>query len=111
VAVNTWSRAACSSAPACLAMMARSSDASRSRLVKLTAKRYGGNSVAMLESVLTCPACGRQTTETMPTNACHVFYTCPHCQTVLRPLAGDCCVYCSYGSVPCPPIQEERLSS
>jgi hypothetical protein len=26
----------------------------------------------------------------------------------LRPKAGDCCVFCSYGSVPCPPIQAER---
>ncbi len=24
----------------------------------------------------------------------------------LKPKAGDCCVYCSYGTVPCPPIQE-----
>lgn len=67
--------------------------------------------MVILESVLTCPTCRRLTTETMSTNACHVFYTCLHCQMVLRPLAGDCCVYCSYGSVPCPPIQEERLRS
>ncbi|HEV8330350.1 MAG TPA: GDCCVxC domain-containing (seleno)protein [Steroidobacteraceae bacterium] len=25
--------------------------------------------------------------------------------TVLRPKRGDCCVFCSYGSVKCPPIQ------
>jgi len=24
---------------------------------------------------------------------------------VLKPLTGDCCVFCSYGTVPCPPIQ------
>ncbi|MFZ0027756.1 MAG: GDCCVxC domain-containing (seleno)protein, partial [Pseudolabrys sp.] len=23
------------------------------------------------------------------------------------PKDGDCCVFCSYGSVPCPPIQEK----
>ena len=23
----------------------------------------------------------------------------------LKPLAGDCCVFCSFGSVKCPPIQ------
>jgi hypothetical protein len=23
----------------------------------------------------------------------------------LKPEPGDCCVFCSYGSVPCPPIQ------
>jgi GNAT superfamily N-acetyltransferase len=27
------------------------------------------------------------------------------CATVLRPKAGDCCVFCSYGSVECPPVQ------
>ena len=24
----------------------------------------------------------------------------------LKPLAGDCCVFCSYGDVKCPPIQQ-----
>jgi hypothetical protein len=42
----------------------------------------------------------------MPTNACQFFYDCPHCAAKLRPLEGDCCVYCSYGDVACPPIQE-----
>jgi hypothetical protein len=27
----------------------------------------------------------------------------------LRPKPGDCCVFCSYGSVPCLPIQAKRL--
>jgi hypothetical protein len=27
---------------------------------------------------------------------------------MLRPKKGDCCVFCSYGSVLCPPIQAER---
>lgn len=56
-------------------------------------------------SIITCPECGHQSEETMPTEACQFFYSCPHCQTTLRPLEGDCCVFCSYGSVPCPPIQ------
>ena len=25
---------------------------------------------------------------------------------LLKPKAGDCCVYCSYGTVACPPIQQ-----
>ena len=29
----------------------------------------------------------------------------PNCGTLLRPKAGDCCVFCSYGSVKCPPVQ------
>jgi hypothetical protein len=59
-----------------------------------------------LESTLTCPSCQHQAIETMPTDACQFFYDCKGCGTRLKPLAGDCCVFCSYGSVPCPPIQE-----
>jgi transcription elongation factor Elf1 len=54
---------------------------------------------------LTCPECGHVSVATMPTDACIYFYECVACGTVLRPKAGDCCVFCSYGSVPCPPIQ------
>lgn len=64
----------------------------------------------ILTSSLTCPECGGISVETMPTNACQYFYDCRHCGGVLRPLKGDCCVYCSYGTVPCPPIQEARAT-
>jgi hypothetical protein len=57
------------------------------------------------ESMLTCPKCGHQATEQMPTDACQFFYDCKGCGARLKPKAGDCCVFCSYGSVPCPPIQ------
>lgn len=43
--------------------------------------------------------------EVMPTDACSWFYECESCKVLLKPLENDCCVYCSYGSVPCPPIQ------
>jgi hypothetical protein len=58
-----------------------------------------------LQSTLTCPKCSYQAVETMPTDACQFFYDCKDCGARLKPLAGDCCVFCSYGSVPCPPIQ------
>ncbi|WP_130617577.1 GDCCVxC domain-containing (seleno)protein [Dyella amyloliquefaciens] len=61
----------------------------------------------ILESTLTCPECGHQTTEVMPTNACIFFYDCAGCGALLRPKAGDCCVFCSYGTVPCPPVQQQ----
>ena len=64
--------------------------------------------MGVLESVLTCPNCGFATQETMPTDACTFYYECNHCKTLLRPKTGDCCVFCSYGSVPCPSIQEQR---
>lgn len=63
-----------------------------------------------LTSILTCPQCGGTSTETMPTNACRFFYDCRHCTAVLRPLEGDCCVFCSFGDTPCPPIQEGRAT-
>jgi Cu/Ag efflux protein CusF len=62
----------------------------------------------VLQSALTCPHCGHQTIETMPTDACQFFYDCAGCGELLRPKAGDCCVFCSYGSVPCPPIQQQK---
>jgi hypothetical protein len=58
-----------------------------------------------LDSTLTCPLCGHVATERMPTNACTWFYQCPGCAELLRPQPGDCCVFCSYGDVPCPPKQ------
>ncbi|MFN3280320.1 MAG: GDCCVxC domain-containing (seleno)protein [Tabrizicola sp.] len=61
----------------------------------------------ILRSVLTCPHCGHATTETMPTDACQWFHRCANCGTTLRPRQGDCCVFCSYGSVPCPPMQAQ----
>lgn len=58
-----------------------------------------------LQSKLTCPLCGYQCIETMPTDACWYFYECHGCKALLKPKAGDCCVFCSFGSVKCPPIQ------
>jgi hypothetical protein len=59
----------------------------------------------ILQSTVTCPHCGHQSEETMPTNACIFFYDCAGCGTRLKPKRGHCCVFCSYGSIPCPPIQ------
>ncbi|WP_288933046.1 MULTISPECIES: GDCCVxC domain-containing (seleno)protein [unclassified Allomuricauda] len=58
-------------------------------------------------STITCPKCGHQEDEQMPTNACQFFYECKNCHEVIRPEEGDCCVFCSYGSVACPPIQNQ----
>ena len=63
-----------------------------------------------LRSTLTCPECGHRATEEMPTNACQYFYDCRGCGTMLRPKAGDCCVFCSFADMPCPPIQQARQS-
>jgi hypothetical protein len=62
----------------------------------------------VLESDLTCPHCAHVKRETMPTDACQFFYECEACRTLLRPQPGDCCVFCSFGSVKCPPIQQRK---
>lgn len=59
-----------------------------------------------LRSTVTCPACGLQASEAMPVDSCRYFYECGGCGALLKPSAGDCCVFCSYGSVLCPPRQE-----
>ncbi|MCK9516998.1 MAG: GDCCVxC domain-containing (seleno)protein [Ottowia sp.] len=64
----------------------------------------------VLESTITCPHCGHHETVTMPVDACQWFHECAGCHVLLQPLAGDCCVFCSYGSVPCPPIQRRRAA-
>ena len=64
--------------------------------------------VVVLESVLTRSRCGLTAQETMPTDACLYFYECRQCKTLLRPKQGDCCVFFLFGSVKCPPVQEQR---
>ncbi|HUU72226.1 MAG TPA: GDCCVxC domain-containing (seleno)protein [Burkholderiales bacterium] len=63
---------------------------------------------ATLKSTITCPECGHRETETMPTDACQWFYECKGCGVVIKPVLGDCCVFCSYGTAPCPPVQADK---
>lgn len=56
-------------------------------------------------STLTCPKCVNKSKNLMPTNACQFLFDCPSCGALLSPKKGDCCVYCSFGDVKCPPIQ------
>src|SRR5215204_728727 len=43
----------------------------------------------------------------MPENACRYFYRCEGCGETLKPRDGECCLFCSYGTVECPPKQAE----
>jgi len=65
-------------------------------------------SIMITESTITCPFCGHQQQDTMPTDACWWFYVCPSCHKKLTPNTGDCCVFCSFGNVPCPPMQQKK---
>jgi len=59
----------------------------------------------ILESTLTCPQCGHAALEEMPADSCRFFHECVRCHALMRPKTGDCCVFCSYGSIKCPPVQ------
>jgi hypothetical protein len=60
------------------------------------------NHEMQLSSTITCPSCGYRSTGIMPTDACQFFYDCGGCDTRIKPKADDCCVFCSFGDVPCP---------
>ena len=63
------------------------------------------------KSTITCPHCGYKKEEQMPTDACQFFYKCQKCSKVFKPKKGDCCVFCSFGSVKCPPEQKKENKS
>jgi len=58
-----------------------------------------------LRSDITCPECGFTKNEMMPTEQCLLKYTCEKCKTELFAREGDCCVFCSYGTVKCPSME------
>lgn len=60
------------------------------------------------KSIITCPHCGHGKEEEMPKDACQYFYKCDQCKIILKPKSGDCCVFCSYGTNPCPPVQKDK---
>jgi hypothetical protein len=59
----------------------------------------------VIKARITCPECGFSKVETMPIDACQHFYRCEGCDALLKPLPGDCCVFCSYADSLCPPKQ------
>ena len=63
--------------------------------------------MADLSITIKCPLCGHAALETMPTDRCMRFYECLGCGVLLKPKAGDCCVYCSYGDKRCPFVQDD----
>ncbi|WP_291796981.1 GDCCVxC domain-containing (seleno)protein [Lutibacter sp.] len=38
----------------------------------------------------------------------YFFYEFKNCKTVLKTKDSDCCVYCSFGTEPFPPIHENK---
>jgi hypothetical protein len=68
-------------------------------------------SAIVLESTLTCPHCGYRKTEVMPTDTCLYYYECQSCRRLLKPEAGDCCVFCSFADIECPSIQQANAGA
>ncbi|MDD3760265.1 MAG: GDCCVxC domain-containing (seleno)protein [Acidithiobacillus sp.] len=60
-------------------------------------------SAVTLQSIITCPVCGPSETETMLVDACLYFYECQGRGALPTPNSSNCGVFCSYGTVPCPP--------
>ncbi|MDQ3374993.1 MAG: hypothetical protein M3521_14040 [Acidobacteriota bacterium] len=60
------------------------------------------------KSEITCSFCGFRKSETMPVESCLFFYLCSNCEVIIRPKPGECCVFCSYASVVCPPMHKAR---
>ncbi|MDX1570230.1 MAG: GDCCVxC domain-containing (seleno)protein [Xanthomonadales bacterium] len=52
-----------------------------------------------------CPVCREESFHRMPDDACVFFLECDSCGETIQPKSGDCCVFCSYGNRPCPPVQ------
>ncbi|MES2587220.1 MAG: GDCCVxC domain-containing (seleno)protein [Pseudomonadota bacterium] len=52
-------------------------------------------------SKITCPICLAAETLALPKGSSQHLYRCQSCKTILRPKSGDCCIFCSFGSVDC----------
>ncbi len=64
-----------------------------------------------LKSVIKCPVCKYKKELPVPSNSCLFVYECEECNARLTPKNGDCCVFCSYGSVSCPESQKGKISA
>jgi hypothetical protein len=60
------------------------------------------------KSVIKCPICKYKKEEPIPLDSCQIMYECEECNARLRPKAGDCCVFCSYGTIPCTSTQKAQ---
>ncbi|WP_370624722.1 GDCCVxC domain-containing (seleno)protein [Polynucleobacter sp. 80A-SIGWE] len=52
-------------------------------------------------STITCPICLNAEILALPKGSSQHLYRCHSCKTILRPKSGDCCIFCSFGSIDC----------
>jgi hypothetical protein len=62
-------------------------------------------STAVLGSTLPVPAAHISPLRRCQMKRASTLYPCKHFGSLMPPKDGDCCVFFSYGSAPCPPIQ------
>jgi hypothetical protein len=83
----------------------RANSGSVLNFAQIVGASYGIVGGMIMDATITCPKCGHQLQRQMPTDARQFFYDCKGCGERLKPREGDCCVFCSYGTVLCPPMQ------
>ena len=59
-----------------------------------------------LETTLKCPHCGVEQRATMPMSGKKMAQDCRYCYKPMAAKEGSHCVFCSYGSVKCPEVQQ-----
>ena len=64
-----------------------------------------------LKTVIKCPICKFKKEVTMPENIRLQVYNCEECKARLKPKDNECCVFCSYSSVPCPTVQRQIIAA
>ncbi|MCW3076432.1 MAG: hypothetical protein JWO32_1041 [Bacteroidetes bacterium] len=61
-----------------------------------------------IKSVVVCPVCKFKRELFMAANHFLKVYECEECNALLKTDKKQCCIFCSYGSVPCIPVQMEK---
>lgn len=60
-----------------------------------------------LKSTIKCPVCKYKKDVPMALYSRRVQYDCEECNARLK--AKECCVFCTYGSIPCPDKQQDNF--
>ena len=61
-----------------------------------------------MNSKFKCPYCDQEQIADMGFDSCLYFWKCKDCEKIIKPLEGDCCVFCSYGETKCLPKNQEE---
>jgi len=82
-----------------------SNDSSANSITDTTLNELQSSTELSETCEITCPHCGHQKTETLPTEVCQIKYDCENCFKTLTPKGDDCCVFCTYSTHKCPSKQ------